>query len=130
MNEVGQPWRGVTAPKRETYCLMDRLPPRARITRVRTFVATDRGDRAELALHVVIDGYQLVTRSVHKEVAGIYDAWAMEPVQYVTSDAGIVPLMVYAAGWATFRGEDGAMTPVNMEFGVIVEMTLEGWERR
>lgn len=126
LNEADQPWRGVTSPRRVTYCLSQPMPARARITKVRTFIATDRADRAELALHVVIDGYQLVTRSVHKEVEGIYDAWVPEVMQYVTrDDAAQIPLLVYAAGWSTVRGADGNMVPVNMEFGVIVEMTLE-----
>jgi hypothetical protein len=123
LDEAGQPWRDVPTPpdvRRETYCLAQPMPARAHITRVRTFVATDRGDRAEMTLHVVVDGYQLVTRSVHKEADGIYDAWQDEPVQYVTrDDAAQFPLMVYAAGWSTVEGRT-----VNMEFGVIVEMTL------
>lgn len=128
LEEVDQPWRGVTTPRRATYCLAQRLPIRARITRVRTFVATDRGDRAELALHVVVDGYQLVTRSIHKETEGIYDAWVEEQTQYITADAGYIPsMLVYAAGWATAKDANGALLPVNIEFGVIVELTLNGW---
>src|SRR5262245_57316166 len=47
-----QPWRGVTTPRAAEWCL--NLPAAHRVTKVRTFVATDRGDLVEAALHVVV----------------------------------------------------------------------------
>ena len=114
----GQPWRDVGAPRSEVFCMT--LPAHVRITKVRTFFATDRSDKAEAALHVVVNGYQVVTRSEHKETDGIYDAWKSELVQYVTGDS-TAPLMVHASAWSTV-----ADRTVNVQFGVIVEMTWSG----
>ena len=120
--EGHQPWPNVPTPpgRSAVYCLSQPMPAHARITGVRTFIATDRGHVAEMVLHVIIDGYQLVTRSEHKESdRGVYDAWKREPVQYVTGEnAAQVPLVVVAEGWSTVAG-----ATATMEFGVIVEMT-------
>lgn len=110
----GQPWRGVLTTRAEEFCLL--LPAGSRVTKVRTFFATDRGDQVEAAVHVVVHGFQIATRSEHKEVAGIYDAWKWEPADYLVA-SGQNDLHVHAKGWAT------AGRPANMEFGVIVELS-------
>jgi hypothetical protein len=69
----------------------------------------------EAALHVVVPGYQLATRSEHKESTGAYDAWRSEPVGYVTGPANR-DLRVHAKAWTTVPGR-----PAKIEFGVIVE---------
>jgi hypothetical protein len=103
----------VTGERAAEWCLV--LPAAVRITKVRTFVATDRGDIVEAALHVVVHGYQLATRSEHKETAGVYDASRSEPVDYVTGPANR-DLRVHAKAWTTVPAR-----PANIEFGVIVE---------
>jgi hypothetical protein len=113
-----QPWRGVTRERVAEWCLT--LPAAVRVTKVRTFLATDRGDMVEAALHVVVHGFQLATRSEHKETAGVYDAWRSEPVDYVTGP-GNRDLRVHAKAWTTVPGR-----PANIEFGVIVEVQPAG----
>jgi hypothetical protein len=108
-----QPWRGVTRERAAEWCLS--LPAAVRVTKVRTFLATDRGDMVEAALHVVVHGYQLATRSEHKETIGVYDAWRSEPVDYVTGSSNR-DLRVHAKAWTTVP-----VRPANIEFGVIIE---------
>lgn len=112
----GQPWRDVTAPRSEVFCLdFTPGPGSLRITKVRTFWATDRGHIAEARLHVLVRDFQLVARSEHKEVSGIYDGWKSERTDYLVTAPST--LYVQAAGWPT------TAAPATMQFGVIVEMT-------
>lgn len=114
-----QPWRNVgTDGRRETYCLA--FPAHVRITGIRTFFATDRSDKAEAMVHVVINGYQVVTRSEHKETDGVYDAWKSELQQYATGDQGQTLALVFDVH-STVSGRT-----VTVEAGVIVDMIFVG----
>ena len=122
LRDAGQPWREVPTPpgRTELYCLVQQMPANVRITEIRTFVATDRGQKAEIDLKVMYNATQLVTRSEHKETDGVYDAWKTTPVNYVTAPhVSKAQLWILASGWSTEWG-----ATANMEVGVIVSMQM------
>lgn len=117
--ESYMPWRNVTAPTSACYSITANPGlGKLRITRVRTFFATDRGNVCEAELKVVVQDNQLAIRSEHKEEPGIYDAWREGEANRVISAPTVIEFRVL--GYPTTPG--GSVT---IHFGVILDMTWE-----
>jgi hypothetical protein len=92
------------------------LAPNLTITKVRTFLAFDRGGIGEVALTVTANDYKLATRSEHKESPAVnYDAMRSEDVRFETPSTGTT-LAVYLMGHNT------GSTWTRLEVGVILDV--------
>lgn len=110
------PWRDVTSTRTANYCVpINPGAGKIRITRVRTFFATDRGNVCEADIKVVVDNNQLAVRSEHKEGAGIYDAWKETAANRLITYPTLVELQVSA--WPTTPNGS-----VAVHFGMLLDL--------
>ena len=95
------------------------LAPNLTITKVRTFLAFDRGGIGEVALTVTANDYKLAARSQHKEHPMVnYDAMHSEDVRFDTLSTGTtlaVYLMGHNTGTAWTRLEVGVILDIERQ---------------
>jgi hypothetical protein len=91
---ASMPWE-VGPPGRPAYYQVF-FSREVKLTHVRTFIGTDRGHAAEVAVDVTLpEGVRLYQRSLHKETSGIYESWEGAPVD-VRTDSFIIALTAHS----------------------------------